>query len=92
MPYFEVCHIVVEGAVGSTFSVYVDLQQWDTNQNGSNNSWDPSVPLAMNPGSYLYFFWSDEATDGIAPVVTVWLRYDQDIIANRNAVYGQAAY
>jgi hypothetical protein len=89
VPYFEVCHIVVNGAAGSSFSIYVDLAQWDTNQQGYKNSWDPAVPISMKPGQYLYFYWSDPDTDGTPPIVTIWLRYDQDIIANRNAVYGQ---
>lgn len=92
MPYFEVSHIVVSGAPASTFTVFVDSRQWDTTQNGQSNSWDPSVPLAIIPGQYIYFFWSDPVSDSMPPEVTIWIRYDQDIIANRNAVYGQQAY
>lgn len=82
LPYSEVCHIVVNGAAGATFSVYIDLQQWDTNQNGFKNSWDPSVPLPLRPGQTLYFYYSDPVTDNNPPSVTIWLRYDQDIRAN----------
>lgn len=88
VPYVEVCHIVVNGAAGATFDVFVDLQQWDTNQNGFKNSWDPAVPLALQPGQYLYFYYSDNVSDGNPPVITVWLRYDQDIIANRKMLMG----
>lgn len=91
VPLFEVCHIVINGAAGSSFSVYVDLAQWDTNQNGFQNSWDPSVPLPIKPGQYLYFYWSDPVTDLTPPKVTVWLRYDQDITVNQRALLGAAA-
>lgn len=89
VPYYEVAHITVNGAVGSSFSVYIDGQLWDTNQNGNQNSWDPQVALPMRPGQYIYFFWSDPVSDGIAPVVTVWLRYDQDIAANLSSTLNQ---
>lgn len=88
VPFFEVCHIVLEGAAGSTFSVWVDVQQWDTNQNGFKNSWDPAVPISLKPGQYLYFYFSDPISDETPPTITIWLRYDQDIRANLAAVYG----
>jgi hypothetical protein len=91
VPYFEVCHIVVNGAGGSSFSVYIDTYQWDTNQNGYANSWDPAVPLPLRPGQYLYFFYSDPVTDNTPPTVTVWLRYDQDIPANQAATLGMSS-
>lgn len=90
VPLFEVCHIVINGAPGSSFGVFVDLAQWDTNQNGFANSWDPAVPLPLKPGQYLYFYWSDPVSDAMPPTVTVWLRYDQDIIVNQQAVLGLA--
>jgi hypothetical protein len=85
VPYAEICHIVVEGKPSSTFTVWVDLAQWDTAQNGYNNSWDPVVPISIKPGQYVYFFWSDVDTDNQPPKVTIWLRYDQDILANMQA-------
>lgn len=90
MPFFEVCHIVVNGVAGSTFSVWVDAFQWDTNQNGYKNSWDPAVPLPMKPGQYLYFMWSDPDTDNSPPIVTIWLRFDADIKGNADTLRGLA--
>lgn len=75
---FEVYHMVVLGAPGSTFNVYVDSHQWDTNVFGTQNSWDPSQPLIMRPGETLYFYYSDPITDNNPPVVTVHLRYNQN--------------
>lgn len=89
LPYFEVCHIVIEGAIGSSFTVFIEAAQWDTNQNGNANSWDPSVPMPLRPGQNLYFFWSDPDTDNTPPQVTIWLRYDQDIRANLVQLLGQ---
>lgn len=91
LPYFEVSHIVVNGAAGSSFTIWIDTFQWDANQNGFQNSWDPSVPMPLRPGQYLYFFYSDPATDNTPPSVTVWLRYDQDITANQRALLGVQA-
>lgn len=91
MPYCEVSHIVVNGAPGSQFSVWIDAQQWDTNQLGQNNSWDPAIPMPLRPGQYLYFFYSDATSDNSPPNVTIWLRYDQDIYANLQALNGMQA-
>jgi hypothetical protein len=88
LPYFEICRIVVSGALGSTFTVYVDTFIWDNVNNGNINAWDPNVAIPVRPGQYIYFFWSDADTDGTPPSVQVWIRYDQDIIANKNAQFG----
>lgn len=88
IPIFEVSHMVIKGAANSTFTVYVDLHQWSAAQNGQINEWDPSVPLQLFPGQFLYFFWSDPTTDNTPPSVEIWLRYDQDIIANKKAIAG----
>jgi hypothetical protein len=88
-PYTEVCKMVVSGsAVGSTFKIFVDTFQWDSVQQGYNNSWDPNVALPYKPGQYIYFYFSGLATDGHQPNVTLWLRYDQDIQVNANLMAG----
>ena len=89
VPYNEVCHIVISGAAGSSFTIFIDLAQWDFVQNGFINSWDPAVPLPLKPGQFLYFYWSDPITDNNPPQVELWLRYDQDIIANQRSMFGQ---
>lgn len=92
MPYFEVSKIVVAGAPGSTFTMWIGDFQWDYVLNGSVNSCDPVIPVPLIPGQYLYFFWSDGVSDQTPPTVQVWIRYDQDIIANRNVQYGVTPY
>jgi hypothetical protein len=88
VPYFEISHITVAGAIGSSFTIYIDSRKWEYVQNGYINGWDPAVPLPLNPGQYVYFYWSDSATDGDPPVVTIWMRYDQDILANQRSMFG----
>lgn len=78
VPQFEVYKIVVKGAPGTSFTVYVDLYQWDQSIYGASNSWDPVQPLILLPGQTLYFLYSDPVTDDNPPVATVWLRYDVD--------------
>jgi hypothetical protein len=78
--YFEIYKMIVHGAAGSAFSVYVDINQWDTNVFGQANSWDPIQPLKVQQGQYVYFYYSDAVTDGTPPVVTVWVRYDRDLL------------
>jgi hypothetical protein len=88
-PYTEVCKMVVSGsAVGSTFKIFIGDFQWDSVQQGYNNSWDPNVALPYKPGQYIYFYFSGLATDGHQPIVTLWLRYDQDIQVNANLMAG----
>lgn len=77
--YFEVYKMIVQGASGTTFNVFVDLMQWDTAVYGTQNSWDPMQPLLMKPGENLYFCYSDAVSDLTPPVATIWLRYDPAI-------------
>lgn len=85
MPYFEVYKMIIKGAAGSTFDVFVETWQWDTSVAGDINSWDPNEPLQMQPGQTLYFYWSDPTSDNTPPKVTIWLRYDQDNVHNQNS-------
>lgn len=76
VPEFEVYKIVVKGAPGTTFNVYVENKQWDTAVYGQQNSWDPQQPLVMRPGQSLFFLYSDPVSDNTPPVITIWMRYD----------------
>lgn len=76
---FIVYKIVVQGAPGSTFTVFVDNRQWDAVQVGQINSWDPNQPLLMQPGQTLFFYYSDPISDGTPPTVTIWLAYETQV-------------
>jgi hypothetical protein len=69
---FEIYHITVKGPSGSTFQEYVDTTFYDNVVHGDINSWDPSQPLFMLPGSTLFFYYSMSV--GPAPLVTIFCR------------------
>lgn len=71
---FEVFHIVVSGAAGSSFLIYIDGFFWDNVSYGQANSWDPVNPMPVKTGQTVYFYYSDSASDGTPPTVTLWLR------------------
>lgn len=80
---FEVYKIVVSGAANTTFKVYRESKLWDVGVYGTLNSWDPQQPLLMHDGETLLFAYSDAVADNTPPVVTIWLRYDSDLPANK---------
>jgi hypothetical protein len=86
VPYFEIYHIAVKGAAGSTFTVYKNLGWWDSNNYGQLNGWDPNEPMQCNPSDTVYFYYSDATTDNTPPSVTIWLRYDPDLAPNKGMV------
>ena len=65
---------------------FVERQQWETTVAADVNAWDPAQPLQLNPGQYMYLFWSDPITDNLPPTATVWLRYDPELDANQRAI------
>lgn len=75
--HFELYKLVVTGAAASaTFTVYVNVNLWDTAVYATNNSWDPQQPLLLNPGDTVYFFYSSPSNDGHQPTIAAWFRYD----------------
>jgi hypothetical protein len=80
VPEMLVYKIQTKGALGSTFSIYVDTAQWDVNLYGPQNSWydDTGDSLVLRPGQNLYLLYSDPTTDDNPPVATIYLRYDLD--------------
>ena len=80
VPQVEIYKIAVMGAPGSTFSVYVETKQWGSNIYGVQNEWeDVNSNLIVRIGESLYFYWSNLATDGKPPTVTIFLRYDPQL-------------
>ena len=77
VPEAEIYKMVVQnGAPTATFNVYVNNTLWDLAVYAPHNSWDPQQPLIIRPGDSLFFYYSDPATDGYQPNVTIWLRYE----------------
>src|SRR5215469_50362 len=74
MPQYELYHIVLHGAAGSSFNVFIDNREYDTNVAGDQNSWNPPQPMILRPGQTVYFYWSDPTSDNTPPRVTVYLR------------------
>jgi hypothetical protein len=87
MPFYEVYKAVFRGAVGSTLTWYVEQMQWET-RTAANDVWDPNQALLLRQGETMYFYWNTPHTQGPAPSVTVWMRYDPAIDANQRAVSG----
>jgi hypothetical protein len=85
LPLIECYKMIVKGAQGTTFTVYRNNKTWDVGVYGTLNSWDPEQPLIINQGDTIVFAYSDPATDGNPPVVTIWLRYDSTLPQNKAA-------
>jgi hypothetical protein len=83
VPQFEVYKMVVKGAAGTTFNVFVDNFLWDVGIYGTLNSWDPQQPLILRPGQSLFFAYSDPITDNTPPSATIWLRYDTALLSGK---------
>lgn len=47
------------------------------------SEWDPSQALVFRQGDELYFYWQLASSVTPVPAVTIWLRYDADLPANR---------
>lgn len=85
MPYIEVYHVIIHGALGSKMDWFVEQNIWESTVAADDNSWDPTQPLQLRAGQNMYMYWSDPVTDNTPPTATIWLRYDQDIDANQRA-------
>lgn len=85
MPYYEIYHVVIHGANGSSMNWFVEQTQWETTVAADDNSWNPTQPLLMRAGQNIYMYWDDPVTDNTPPTATIWMRYDRDIDANERA-------
>lgn len=68
----EVYHIAIKGPSGSSFDVYIDTTFYDTVARGDKNSWDPSQPMHIAPGSTIYFYY--DTASGTVPMATLFFR------------------
>jgi hypothetical protein len=79
VPEVLIYKINTMGALGSSFSVYIETQQHDVNVFGTQNSWyDDADTLVIRPGENFYLCYSNPATDNTPPVATIFMRYDVD--------------
>lgn len=79
VPEAYIYKLNVSGALGSSFSLYIENQQHDVNIYGAQNSWyDDSDSLVIRPSENLYLFYSDPVTDLTPPTAYLFLRYDLD--------------
>jgi hypothetical protein len=79
VPELLVYKVQIQGALGSSFDVFIESVQHDVNVFGNQNTWfDDSDQLAIRPGETLFFFYDNPSTDGVPPVATIFLRYDFD--------------
>lgn len=84
VPQIEIYKIACTGAPGTFFNVYVEFHQWAANVYGVQNEWeDSNSNLLVRPGESVYFYWSDGVSDNTPPVVTLWIRFDQDLAPNK---------
>ena len=81
IPYFEVYHTSVSSVPGAVFSRFIEIAQWDAGIYGATNSDDPNQPMLVQPGQSIYLNFVYPAANTIAPVVTLWLRYDKALVS-----------
>lgn len=79
---FEIYKISVNGAPGSSFSIWVDTFCFEAGIYGFFNTNDLSNLIPLIPGQSLYLCYSDAATDGNPPTATVWMRYETTTTVN----------
>lgn len=83
VPEFEVARGIVQDILpGATAVVTIGVRGVSYTRIGAAGAeWDPVQPPILRPGQDLYFLWSTPYSAGTKPPrVTVWLRYDTEII------------
>lgn len=83
VPQAEVYHAVVTGVpAGASATITIGTQQFSFTAPGlgGGSEWDPSQPAIVLFGQEMYFLWDAPASGTPVPLVTVWLRYDLEIL------------
>lgn len=92
VPYAEVYHVAVTGVpAGAVATIVVNTAKWGFTAPGlagsvaagAGTEVEYSAGLLFEPGDEIDFLWSAASTATPKPLVTLWLRYDIDIPANR---------
>lgn len=79
---YEVYKIVVnvnQSAGVVPFTVYIGQRQYEAFQTSVVASWSDTVPMIVDGGETLYFYFTEPATDGTPPSVTIWCQVDRDL-------------
>lgn len=80
IPQVYIYKITVNGALGSSFDLYIENQRHASNIFGNQNDFnDTSDSIIIRPGETLYFYFNNPSTDGSPPIATVFLRYDYSL-------------
>lgn len=80
IPEVYIYKLTVQGALGSSFDLYIENQKHASNIFGNQNDYnDDSDTLIIRPGETLYLYYNDPSSDGTPPVATIFLRYDYQL-------------
>ena len=86
VPYYECYHILFTGAaLLAQTTIWIGTAQWSfaVAGFGGGAEWDPANPMLLRPGDDVFFFWNTASTSASVPMVTMWLRFDTSIPANK---------
>ena len=90
VPYIEIYHAAIADVPSEAVAtIYINNQLWGFTAPGAGSSagagteWAPPWGMLLRPGDEVNFLWSVPAATTPVPVVTLWLRFDIDIPANR---------
>lgn len=92
VPFFECYHIGVIGVpAGAVADIRVNTQHWGytapgvagSAAAGAGTEVEYAAGMLLQPGDEVDFLWSAGAAATPIPQVTLWLRYDLDIPANK---------
>lgn len=92
VPYFECYHIAITGVpAGAVADIRINGQRWGftapglagSAAAGAGTEVEYAAGMLLRPGDEVDFFWSAAAAATPEPAITLWLRYDLDIPANK---------
>lgn len=92
VPYFDCYHICVTGVpAGAVGDIRINNQHWGftapgvagSSAAGAGSEVEYAAGMLLQPGDEVDFLWSATSDTIPVPQVTMWLRYDVDIPANK---------
>lgn len=79
---YEVYKIVVNIAQSAgvvPFTVYIGQRQYEAYQTSVVASWSDVVPMIVDSGETVYFYFTEPSTDATPPTVTMWCQVDPEL-------------